>query len=160
MGFKDKAKDGFVEIIFGPRWTYIATVRLFLQKFLAITLADNKKADVISIAASELLENAVKYASAEGTKISVDHLKTENKLILIVENFSDPEHVKVLRDQLEFVNEGSPEEMYLKKMQDAAMRSDGASQLGFARIRYETNALIHCTVKDDLVQIKCEIPLA
>lgn len=146
-------KNGFIEMIFGPRWTYIATVRTFLQNFLSITLTDNKWADVISMAASELLENAVKYASEEGTKISVEHNKDENKLYLIVENFSSPENYKVLSGEIEKINKGDPQEVYLQKMQEAALRTDGGSQLGLARIRYESNASIGITVEDDLVRV-------
>ncbi|HQB62498.1 MAG TPA: hypothetical protein PK899_12670, partial [Spirochaetota bacterium] len=120
-------ENGFIEMIFGPRWTYIATVRTFLQNFLSITLADNKWADVISMAASELLENAVKYASDEGTKISVEHKKDENKLFLHVENFSSKENIKILLSEVEQINSGEPQEVYLMKMQEAALRTDGGS---------------------------------
>lgn len=146
-------KNGFIEMIFGPRWTYIATVRTFLQNFLSITLADNKWADVISMAASELLENAVKYASDEGTKISVEHKKDTNKLFLHVENFSSPENIKVLMSEVERINNGEPQEVYLMKMQEAALRTDGGSQLGLARIRYESNALIQVDVDGDLIKV-------
>ncbi|MBP7551829.1 MAG: ATP-binding protein [Spirochaetes bacterium] len=146
-------KNGFIEMIFGPRWTYIATVRTFLQNFLSITLADNKWADVISMAASELLENAVKYASDEGTKISVEHKKDENKLFLHVENFSSKENIKVLLNELDKINSGEPQEVYLMKMQEAALRTDGGSQLGLARIRYESDAFIKVDVDNDLVKV-------
>jgi hypothetical protein len=140
-------------MIFGPRWTYIATVRTFLQNFLSITLADNKWADVISMAASELLENAVKYASDEGTKISVEHKKDENKLFLHVENFSSKENIKILLSEVEQINSGEPQEVYLMKMQEAALRTDGGSQLGLARIRYESDAFIKVDVDNDLVKV-------
>ena len=146
-------RNGFIEMVFGPRWTYIACVRSFLQNFLSITLANNKWADVISMAASELLENAVKYASAEGTKIQVEHKKEENKLYLQVENYGNPEHVKVLQKEIEFINSGDPQEIYLKKMQQAALRTDGGSQLGLARIRYESNASVSISFDNDIVKI-------
>ncbi|HNZ26033.1 MAG TPA: hypothetical protein PK385_01195 [Spirochaetota bacterium] len=146
-------ENGFIEMIFGPRWTYIATVRTFLQNFLSITLADNKWADVISMAASELLENAVKYASDEGTKISVEHKKDENKLFLHVENFSSKENIKILLSEVEQINSGEPQEVYLMKMQEAALRTDGGSQLGLARIRYESDAFIKVDVDNDLVKV-------
>ena len=146
-------KNGFIEIIFGPRWTYIATVRSFLQSFLSITLVDNKWADVISMSASELLENAVKYASEEGTKIQIEHRKEENKLYLHVENFSVSEDIEMLKKEIEIINEGDPQEMYLKKMQEAAFRTDGKSQLGLARIRYESNAIIRLKTENNLVKI-------
>ena len=146
-------KNGFIEIIFGPRWTYIATVRSFLQSFLSITLADNKWADIISMSASELLENAVKYASEEGTKIQIEHKKEENKLYLQVENFSASENTEMLKNEINIINDGDPQEMYLKKMQEAAFRTDGKSQLGLARIRYESNAVIQLKTDNNLVKI-------
>lgn len=145
--------NGFIEMVFGPRWTYIATVRTFLQNFLSITLADNKWADVISMAASELLENAVKYASEEGTKISVEHNKDEGKLYLNVENFSGPENSKILAGEIDKINSGDPQDVYLQKMQEAALRTDGGSQLGLARIRYESNATVGITIEGDLVRV-------
>ncbi len=146
-------QNGFIEMVFGPRWTYIATVRTFLQNFLGITLADNNWADVISMAASELLENAVKYASDEGTKISVEHKPDENKLYLNVENFSHKENIEILKSHIEMISNGDPAQVYLQKMQEAAMRTDGGSQLGLARIRYESNASISLAVEDDLVGV-------
>jgi hypothetical protein len=145
--------NGFVEMIFGPRWTYIATVRSFFQNFLAITLANTKWADVISMAASELLENAVKYAADEGTKVSLEHLKEEKKLYLCVENFASPEQIKILKSQVQEINEGNPQEIYLQKMQEAALRTDGGSQLGLARIRYESDSKIVMEVEGDLVRV-------
>lgn len=153
MKLQKNVNSGFVELVFGPRWTYIASVRNFLQKFLFVTIEDVKSADVISMAASELLENAIKYASEDGTKISVKYEKDDDKLILAVENFTFPANIEILKEELKKVNSGTPEEMYLMKMQEAALRTDGGSQLGFARIRYETNALIDIEFKDDLVKV-------
>ncbi|HOV15801.1 MAG TPA: DUF6272 family protein [Spirochaetota bacterium] len=153
MNLQKNVDSGFVELVFGPRWTYIASVRNFLQKFLYVTIEDIKSSDVISMSASELLENAIKYASEDGTKISVKYIKDEDKLTLIVENFTHSNNIEILKKEIEKVNEGSPEEMYLKKMQEAALRTDGGSQLGFARIRYETNAAISLETKDDLVSV-------
>ena len=153
MKLQKNIDSGFVELVFGPRWTYIASVRNFLQKFLFVTIEDVKSADVISMSASELLENAIKYASEDGTKISVKYCKESDELTLAVENFTFPDNIEVLKKEVEKVNTGSPEEMYLMKMQEAALRTDGGSQLGFARIRYETNAHISLDVKDDLVKV-------
>lgn len=153
MELSKNIKDGFIELVFGPRWTYIAAVRSFLQSFLAIALTDCKKADVISMAASELLENAVKYASEEGTKVTVEHKPEENKLYLSVENFSNPSNCEVLRNEIERINSGDPEEVYLMKMAEAALRTDGGSQLGLARIRYESNAEIKFSSENNLLKV-------
>lgn len=159
MELSKNIKDGFIELVFGPRWTYIAAVRSFLQSFLAIALTDCKKADVISMAASELLENAVKYASEEGTKVTVEHKPEENKLYLSVENFSNAANSKVLKDEIERINSGDPEKVYLMKMAEAATRTDGGSQLGLARIRYESNAEINFSTKNNLLKVSVTFDL-
>jgi hypothetical protein len=105
------------------------------------------------MAASELLENAVKYASDEGTKICVEHLKDENKLSLVVENFTYQENIAILRSEIDKINSGDRTEVYLKKMQEAALRTDGGSQLVLARIRYESNANISMQAEGDLVKV-------
>ncbi len=153
MDLFKNVKNGFVEMVFGPRWTYIATVRTFLQNFLSITLSDNKQADIISMAASELLENAVKYASDEGTKISLEHRKEDKLLYLHVENFSSQDNIAILKKHIDEINNGTPEETYFKKMQEAAFRTDGGSQLGLARIRFESNSDIKAEFEKDLVKI-------
>lgn len=153
MKLEKPHNTGYVELVFGPRWTYIATVRNFLQNFLLVTIGNNKAADIISMAASELLENAIKYASEEGTKIAVNYMEDKNLLTLSVENFTSVENIKILEEQIKEVNSDSPENMYLRKMLEAAERTDGMSQLGFARIRYESGSNIELKVKDDLVNI-------
>ncbi|HQJ05733.1 MAG TPA: hypothetical protein PLI57_05085, partial [Spirochaetota bacterium] len=95
----------------------------------------------------------LKYASDEGTKISVEHKKDENKLFLHVENFSSKENIKILLSEVEQINSGEPQEVYLMKMQEAALRTDGGSQLGLARIRYESDAFIKVDVDNDLVKV-------
>ena len=57
--------NDYVEMRFGPRWTYISCVRKFVASFFMIGLSDKERAEQVSLAASELLENAVKYASEE-----------------------------------------------------------------------------------------------
>jgi len=109
-------KNSFIEVIFGPRWTYISTVRTFFQSFLSITLANNKWASVISTAASELLENAVKYASEEGTRISMEYFQEDNRLKLCVENFATLDNVKVLEEQIKEINSDDHHAVYLKKI--------------------------------------------
>lgn len=145
--------NGFIEMIFGPRWTYIASVRTFLQNFLFITLADGRWADVISMAASELLENAVKYASEDGTKICIEHKEEEHKLYLHVENFSSQENIDYLLKVIEEINGDESQEIYLKKMREAALRTDGGSQLGLARIRHEGKTEIEVESNGNLVKI-------
>ena len=44
--------NDYVEMRFGPRWTYISCVRKFVASFFMIGLADKERAEQISMAAS------------------------------------------------------------------------------------------------------------
>jgi len=48
---------------------------------------------------------------------------------------------------------GDPLEAYVRRMREAATRSDGKSQLGLVRIRYETGGLMSLNVSGDLVTV-------
>ena len=89
-------REGYVELSFGPRWKYIAVIRGFVQNFLAVSLSDDAdaKADKIAMAASELLENAVKYANGEETKVKMAVFTDDHKQLEIsVSNKASPEAI-------------------------------------------------------------------
>jgi len=91
-----------IELWFQPRWTYISCVRKFLSGFFLIGLADKERAEQISMAASELLENAVKYSSEASNHLSVRVSRRANEIDLVVENPADPQQIKLsLYDALE-----------------------------------------------------------
>lgn len=133
--------EGYIELRFGPRWKYISAARAFIQNFLTISIADQVKADRIAVAASELLENSVKYASGEETGIIIKVFPSENESITVsVENYASEESINNLCSLFDKLTQGNPLENYVNQMKEAALRSDGMSQLGLARIRYETGA--------------------
>jgi hypothetical protein len=138
MPLESIENEGYIELKFGPRWKYIAVVRAFIQNFLAVSFADDSRADKIAMAASELLENAVKYAVGEETRVKVG-LSTQNGDVDIsVSNKASPEAIAGLKTVWDTVMSGDPLAAYVQMMRDAATRNDGKSQLGLVRIRYET----------------------
>src|SRR5687768_16156578 len=79
-GVKEPIPSDYVEMRFGPRWTYISCVRKFVASFFMIGLSDKERAEQISMAASELLENAVKYASEEEGYLKISIAKGDNSV--------------------------------------------------------------------------------
>jgi hypothetical protein len=146
--------DGYIELKFGPRWKYIAVVRAFIQNFLAIGFSDDARADKIAMAASELLENAVKYAIGEETRIKVGLSAKNGDVEISVSNKANSEAIAGLKAIWDSVMAGDPLEAYLAMMRAAATRSDGKSQLGLVRIRYETGGTMALQVEGDRVTIK------
>src|SRR5213075_3153716 len=106
----------YVEMRFGPRWTYISCVRKFVASFFMIGLSDKERAEQISMAASELLENAVKYASEEEGYLKISIAKADGEVDVCVKNKADVQHVNTLRREFAIIHAGQPEQVYLKKM--------------------------------------------
>jgi len=132
--------DGYIEIRFGPRWKYISPARVFIQNFIAIALSDQVKADSIAMATSELLENAVKYGTTDDTQCIVQAFTASGTIQASVTNQATAQGAAELEAIFQKIMGGDPLEAYIAQMREAATRSDGKSQLGLARIRYETGA--------------------
>jgi hypothetical protein len=149
MDNHDNNSLGYIRLSFGPKWKYVACVRSFVQNFLSISISDSQKSDKISMAVSELVENAVKYNAKEKTWLYIQLLSEETGEILVEsENYATPENIKILQKQLEKIYEKSPMDAYIERMKEAVSK-DGASQLGLARIRCEANCDIKAEAKPD-----------
>jgi hypothetical protein len=153
MPLESDENEGYIELKFGPRWKYIAVVRAFIQNFLAVSFADDARADKIAMAASELLENAVKYATGEETRVKVGLAAKTGDIDISVSNQASPEAISGLKTIWDTVMAGDPLNAYVQMMREAATRSDGKSQLGLVRIRYETGGVMELKVDGKLVTI-------
>ena len=148
MESRSEVKE-YIELKFSPHWNYISAARGFLQNFLAISTSDQAKADRIAMSASELLENAVKYSVDCETHmyVGVDH--SSDTVTVRVTNKSTPEAIESLKENFEKINKGEPLEAYVSQMKEAATRSDGKSQLGLVRIRYEAGANLSLDINEN-----------
>ncbi len=155
MGINEK--DGFIKLKFGPRWKYIACARAFIQNFLAISIEDKVKADKIAMAASELLENAVKYANSDTTNIFVNVDPHDEKIKVEVKNIASDQKIKELNEIFNKLKEGTTLEVYVAMMKAAAIRQDGKSQLGLARIQYETGGELKLNIDGNNVTLSIDI---
>ncbi|HEY9721205.1 MAG TPA: hypothetical protein V6D47_04280 [Oscillatoriaceae cyanobacterium] len=150
------------EISFSPKWwSYVSSTRIMVSSFCNVALANEGIADKIAMTAQELLENAVKYSSDEQQNVSLRFtIHDESHISLEVSNHANPAHIAVLRDQHAEVNEGDPLMAYLQKMQRVAMDPNSdASQLGLARIRYETGNDLELRIDGQTVTMRVEFDL-
>lgn len=152
--FENNGSIGYIRLSFGPKWKYVACVRSFVQNFLSISISDSKKADRISLAVSELVENVVKYNSKEKTALYIE-IKDNNNILIESQNYSTKENIETFKKEIEKIYQKSPVEAYTDKLKEAATKSGQSSQLGLARIRCETNCDITYEVLDDnILKIK------
>ncbi len=149
----------FVDLKFGPKWTYISTVRTFVENFMAISLSDKKKAGIIAMSVNELIENAIKYSDKESIQIKFQILTNEKKIYVNVSNHASGEEERNLDSILAEINSLPPLEAYMNRMK-LSIDSPGRSSIGLARIRYESKAEIsHTYDSDGLINVHAAIPI-
>ncbi len=154
-------EEDYIELNISPKWKHISVVRNLVGTFLAIKIDDKYKADVITIAVSELLENAIKYSSNKNKHVRI-HLEASNKkVVIIMNNHANEDEIPELKRILGIINNDDPFNVYIKQLKSSplSMKQKNKSQLGLARIRYETNANIQLNVKDNHVNIQVNIDL-
>lgn len=138
----EKNTVGYLDITFGPVWDYIPLTRNYIENFLLINLIEKKNISKISLAVSELLENAIKYTNNDVIRLKLIKKINENILEVHVYNFSDKEHAEILKNYLKVMYSKDPLEFYLEKMKEISKGNKENSSLGLARINYEAKAKI------------------
>lgn len=150
------------EITFSPKWwSYVSSTRIMVSSFCNVALANEDIADKIAMTAQELLENAVKYAADREENVALRFTIHEGERIALeVTNHASPQSIATLQEQLAEISQGDPLMAYLQKMQRIAMDpcAEG-SQLGLARIRYETGNDLELRVEGDKVTVRVEFSL-
>ena len=134
-----------IEIRFDRRWSHIAPTRVFIQNFVAMALSDQAKADGMAMATGELLENAVKYG-VDDVLCAVRTGGESGGVQASVSNFSTERGARDVQAFYDRVMLGDALDAYRAQMSHASTRTDGKSQLGLARIRYETGAEVRLVV--------------
>lgn len=143
----------FVELKFGPKWTYVSTVRSFMQNFLAVTFENKIKADKISMAVSELVENAVKYSEQEDAFIRLRILNEGHMVEVLVVNHCTEDQANIVTEFIREINSMPPLEAYMEMMR-RSVNSPNKSQLGLARIRYEAEGSLDVNYAYDRISVK------
>jgi hypothetical protein len=155
----EKESKIYVELKFGPKWTYISTVRTFVENFMAITLENKKQATSIAMAVNELIENAVKFSDLEGSELNIYVTSAQKMIKVIVSNHASQENIADLQSCLQELFENPPLDAYIKRMKDSSIAINGKSALGLARIRYECKADISTSIENGIVKITANIPI-
>jgi hypothetical protein len=92
--------------------------------------------------------------------VSASILEKTNKVVACVENESKQEHINELQGEMKDICKKNPEDAYMAKLMEAANRTDGKSQLGLARIRYETGAELTVSINGNRVRVDATFPIS
>lgn len=148
---------GYAELTYGPKWSYVSTIRDFTKNFCLGSSLPQRISEKAMIACSELLENAVKYCTAGEIFYRLAILPQEKRLQISIRNQTNQEKADILQDEIEKVHSLPPQEAYMQKLMQITTQTN-SSQLGFARVRYETGADIKAKVEEEMVTMEVFIP--
>lgn len=139
-------RRAYIDLRFAPHWELISPAREFLLSFFTHTLSNPVVASQISMAAHELMENAIKYSPTDEAKIRVE-VDSAGPVQLTVENEALEEHIPIVMAEVKAASEAEDAFAYYRsKMEQALSRVDGKSCLGLARIRCEGQMTLRCEV--------------
>jgi hypothetical protein len=143
----------YLKLQLTPAWELVNATREYILAMLSHTLGDVPMASQISLAAHELVENAMKY-SAPGQKIRLHIEERAGAVVVTVENEARKEDIASLITEISGVCDAKdPMAYYRSKIELAITRTDGRACLGLARIRFESQMQIKWSVAGRRVRI-------
>ncbi|MBN2532768.1 MAG: hypothetical protein JXB88_07755 [Spirochaetales bacterium] len=151
----------YLDISFDPKWEYIPLAKSFIEDFLTINMVNNEEIHKVGTAASELLENAVRYNHQNGIRMSVQNEVDESMVYLIIINYSDEMHAKRLLKRIKEMNKNDSLEYYLFRMRESIRNKGDSPGLGLARVFHESKAKITAEYNKEqkIVEVRASIPL-
>jgi hypothetical protein len=164
----DRKKGGHFSTLFGRRPKIVGLVRRFVADFHdEIVLGDAPStgrgstpwASQLSMAAHELVENALSYGTEGETNFSItidpdpDDPENVYAVRMRTRNRADPHQHAIVMQMLRDLNEAAdPFAFYLGLMADTVHRVDG-SGLGLARVRVEAEMQVTCVIEGEELEI-------
>jgi hypothetical protein len=157
--YKITDEKTFMDLGFASNWGFIDLTKGFIESFLDVYFNGVDGIFKVGTAASELLENAVKYSDERGVRTTVVNDDVTGHVVLTVSNYSDDKNAKKLISMLDEMNSSDSLDYYVKRMRASVADKTQTSGLGLARLYHETNAILSASYDKALrlVQVKAII---
>jgi hypothetical protein len=144
------------ELVFAPARSQLRGLRLRVDSMVAAGVMDRELACRVSMAATELAENAVKYGVGTGAQVRIE-LDSARAIIRVEShNEATPENIAEVTRLVAQVNQGDAEQAYQDALLNAALADNMASKVGLARIRCEGRMDLRCEISNHSVRIIAE----
>jgi anti-sigma regulatory factor (Ser/Thr protein kinase) len=141
-----------------PSWMFVDDLRRFVESFCAASCPGVDREEQLALAAHELVQNAIAYASVPGVELRLQLDRETGRVRVSVTNAADPEQTELLRARLaEICGEADPLTAYLAAMHKAPDERGG---LGLPRVRYEAALDLRVEACGGRVTVHAEGPLA
>lgn len=144
-----------IELSFSPSVTLVSVVRRFVLEFYQEVVPDPDLTSRLALATHELLENAVKYSSDDGARLSIWVERHEGEVEVAARTWNRSSEAGIARlRQLVADIQGHPDaEAFYQDLMRKSLREKVGSGLGLARICAEALLTLDLLVTGDLVEI-------
>ncbi|MBX3220153.1 MAG: ATP-binding protein [Labilithrix sp.] len=146
------------ELSVSPAPTLVASVRRFVAELCGRVLADGDIAARVVVATHELLDNAVRYATQDASRIRVElhHVGDDVGVVIVTKNRLDEDRGRELQRLLDAM-QASPDRgaYYRDLMRQAVARLDGPG-LGLGRVHAEAGLDLCGRFEEGTVLIRAE----
>lgn len=143
-------KTTLLNLFIDRKWEYLSLFRVFLSHYFSVLTKDQRIISSMTVTATELIDNAIRYSSKEGIEIRLILDKSIDSYIIYIYNFIEPDEVEPLVNYIDEVN-NTPDKFlfYVNKMKESRKRTDGKAGLGLARIAYEAKAKLETLYEEN-----------
>jgi hypothetical protein len=155
------SRNARMELEFPPDWRVLRELREFVNVLVNSVAENDDMAERVSMAVTELAENAVKYSNSNGTVVRLRVEPTEDGIRCETENLAAPHNIVELQRAVERVNDGDSLDVYIRALTEASEdETTTESKVGLARIRHEGRMTLTLQVHDSRVCMIAEMSRA
>jgi anti-sigma regulatory factor (Ser/Thr protein kinase) len=150
--------ETFLFLRMSPSWMFVDDLRRFVESFCAASCPGADREEQLALAAHELVQNAIAYASAPGVELKLELDRETERVRVSVTNAARAEQAEVLRARIaEVGGDADPLAAYLAAMRRAP---DARGGLGLPRVRFEAALELRLETSGGRVTVHAEGPLA
>lgn len=152
-----------IELRVAAQWSRIESVRTAVGLCVGLVYADENMCRSISMAAAELMENAIKYGRADENRVTLAVTDEDDEVVVEVTNHVDGEaaHARVAARLAWIASFATPNDAYQAAIlampsEDGPVTSSG---LGLARIAHEGGCRLSMATRGDELTLRAHHPL-
>jgi hypothetical protein len=139
----------------------LGSIVQIVTDFCRNVVDDQETHFAFQLAAYELIENLVKYASGErvSVRIEVESTPRGPDIVLVTENQATPERLADVDTRLRAAESADDPIVHFDRLVQESLASPGESRLGLGRLRAEGDLTVSHRVTDDTLRVEVRRPV-
>jgi len=151
----------FIRIEFAPTSGCLGSLVMIVTDFCRNVVDDQETHFAFQLAAYELIENLVKYASGDRVCVHIEAESTPNgpELVLTTENQALPERLSDVGRRLLAAETAEDPIVHFDQLVQESLASPGESRLGLGRLRAEGDLTLTHRIENDTLFVEVRRPV-